>query len=740
MHKNRFSKIICTLLCIAIAATLPVSAEETDFTDFFNTGSDSEISEYCHLEYEKFASSDAGTLYVNTKSGRFYLEDAAGARWYSNPDMGDADKGASGVYKMELQSLLLIGYQDIAKKQYGKANSETGSVRSGNAVISKLENGFEAVYSFPQMGFTVPVEITLDSEGINASVDMSKIKESNPESFLLCSISLLPYFGAGAPDEKGSIIVADGSGCEMDFNNGRYSKLGYSSHIYGNDLSKFVLAKGTSTYPIMLPVYGIRKASSAITAVVTDGAARGTVWCYPNGAITSYANVYTSFELRATDTIVLNEYSSAARSAQLYQKTALGDGKTGIKYMVLTGDEANYNGMAAAYKKYLCEKEKITLTAQSVGETSIDFYGVVKKKKVFLGFPVIANAALSELEDISDYINRLAEDGVSDISVTLREWSADRLAGRLDRSLKPAGIVGNKKELKRLLTALEKNGGKLYLGVSASQFKKSGKGYNVWGDTAKALSNAPAYNYTFYNSNYQKNTSAGRYSLLTPKKLLQVIRNVSDNGAYTGAGLSFGNISVSLYSDFTKKSECGIAETAQIVGKALNGINNRKTALDTPADYALKNLSLAQKIPETSSRDDIFDRDIPFTQLVLSGIVPYTCEPINSAADERGAVLNAAAYGSRLQFELITNDPYIVSGTSLDRLYGANSSELYKTIKEYSEYFKGLEKAIGNGYLTHYSRNGEVSVSRYSNGATVTVDRANGTVKAVGGSEYSFGI
>ena len=102
--------------------------------------------------------------------------------------------------------------------------------------------------------------------------------------------------------------------------------------------------------------------------------------------------------------------------------------------------------------------------------------------------------------------------------------------------------------------------------------------------------------------------------------------------------------------------------------------------------------------------------------------------------------MNAAAYGSRLQFELITNDPYTVGGTSLDRLYGANSSELYKTIKEYSEYFKGLEKAIGNGYLTHYSRNGEVSVSRYSNGATVTVDRANGTVKAVGGSEYSFGI
>lgn len=202
MQKNRFTKIICALLCIAIAAALPASAEETDFTDFFNTDSDSELSEYCRLEYEKFASSDAGTLYVNAKSGRFYLEDAAGTRWYSNPDMGDADEGASGVYKMELQSLLLIGYQDIAKKQYGKANSETGSVRSGNAVINRLENGFEAVYSFPQMGFTVPVEITLDSDGINASVDIGKIKESNPESFLICSISVLPYFGAGAPMKR----------------------------------------------------------------------------------------------------------------------------------------------------------------------------------------------------------------------------------------------------------------------------------------------------------------------------------------------------------------------------------------------------------------------------------------------------------------------------------------------------------------------------------------------------------
>lgn len=743
MAKNRPIKILCFLLCIALAAALPVSAENevTDYTDFFDTDSSYEVSEYCNLEYEKFASSDAGSLYVNTKSGRFYLEDAAGVRWYSNPDMGDADEGASGVYRMELQSLLIIGYQDIAKNQYSKANSETGSVRSGNAVINKLDNGFEAVYNFAQLGFTIPVTITLESDGINASVDVTKIKETDPDNYLLCNISLLPYFGAGAPDESGSIIIADGSGCEMDFNNGRYSKLGYSAHIYGDDLSKFVVAKGASSYPIMLPVYGIIKSPSAVTAVVTDGAASGTIWCYPNGAITSYANVYTAFEIRATDTIVLNEYSSAAKSAQLYQKTPIKTNKIGIKYFVLTGEDADYNGMAAVYKKYLCKEYKISLTAQSMGETAIDFYGAVKKKKVFLGFPIMANEALSELDDISDYISRLNNDGISNVSVTLREWSKEQFSGKLDYSLKPVGVIGSKKDLEQLSNQLNENGGALYLAVSVSQFQKSGKSYTARSDSAKALSNAPIYSYSFYKSNSQKNTSIGRYTLLVPSKLSQMINRLADSKVLTEAGLSFGGLSVNLYADFSKESLYSIEETAQIVGNALENIANRKTALDTPADYVLKNLSLAQKIPDTSSRNDIFDRDIPFTQLVLSGIVPYTCEPVNSASDERAAVLNAAAMGSRLQFELITNDPYTINGTTLDRLYRADSSELYEIIKEYSEYFKKLEETIGDGYLTHYSRSGEISVSKYSNGAEVTVNRSEGTVKVIcAGSEYGFDI
>lgn len=744
MLKFNCKKLFCLLLCGVMSLSyLSVNAEEeiTDYSDFFNTDSTTEESEYCNLDYEKYVSSNAGSLFVNSKSGRFYFEDRTGTRWYSNPDMADKDEGTSGIYKMELQSLLLIGYQDITKKQYSKANSETGSVRAGSAKVNKTENGFEAVYTFEQFGFTVPVEISLDNSGLKAFIDVKKIKETKPDKYLLCSVSLLPYFGAGGPDEQGSIIVADGSGCEMDFNNGRYSKLGYSSHIYGSNLSKYVLAKEMSSYPIMLPVYGIKRQGSAVTAIVTDGAAIGTVWCYPNGSISSYANVYTTFALRETDSIVLNEYSSSATSAQLYQKSAIKCNKVSVSYVFLSGEDADYGGMARAYKKYLCDKEGLSLKSQSIAETSLDFYGAVKKKRVVLGFPVMANTALSKIDDIEAFINRLGNDKITDVSVTLRDWSNEQLAGKLDYSLKPTKTVGTRKELINLSESLKKNGGELYLGASVLKFKKSGKGYNAWFDSAKALNNAPIYCYSFYNSNYQKNTSVSRYALIVPSKIEKITKSIFKNNNYGEVGISLGETSVNLYSDFNKKSEYSTEDTMNAIKECVNGLKNAKLSFDSPADYALKAASLAQRIPETSSQNDIFDRDIPFTQLVLSGIVPYTCEPINLSTNERTAVLNAAAYGGRLQFDLITEDSYTVTGTELDRLYCSNSAELYDAVKKYSEYFKELGKLLGEGYMTNYFIADNVSISTYSNGAKVTVDRLKYTVKVErDGAEYGFGV
>ena len=743
---TKYKRIMCSVLAaVMLAGALPMgltSAEDADVSVDNEVAQEVEVSEYCNLSYEECASGEAGKLFVHRKSGRFYYEDNAGQRWYSNPDMADMDNGAGGVYRMELQSLVMIQYYEASTKQYKRANNETSCVRSGgSATVTDIENGFEVLYDFAQIGFKIPLKVVLDKNGFSASVDCTKIVESKPDKNRLYCVSILPYFGAGGPDEQGYIMVADGSGCIMDFNNGAYSKLGYSSHVYGRDISKYLVSKPAETQTITMPVFGIKRANSAITGIVTDGAAQSTFWCFPNRSITSYANVYAAFDLRETDIVVLSEDTNAANQSTLYQKGDISLDKIAISYRSTVGEDADYNGMAKAYKEYLVERDGLKVGAQNMGKLSLDFYGAVKKKKSVLGFPVTVNTALSKLEDIEDVTEDLAEDGVGDISVTLRSWSREQLSGKIDYSMKPVSVIGNKKDMKSLLSSLSKNGGTLNVATVLNHFAKSGKGYLTWTYSAKSLSNAPIYDYVYYTSNSYKNKSAGRTSYLKPSAIEKMtVQMLKKKNAYDGIGISVADMSVSLYSDFNKKSIVNLDGTKNAVIDAAKAI--KKVAADNPADYIIKYTSLAQRVPTESTGGDIFNKDIPFVQLVLSGIVPYTVKPVNLSANMKDAILDAAASGSCLQFDLITEEAYSIVNTSFDELYNSEAEVLYDSITEYSKHFAKLSALIGDGVMTSYAKQGDVSETRYSNGAVVTVDRAAATVKGVSadGKEYGFEI
>ncbi len=733
-YKNIISILLVFVMTLGVFSLSAKAQNEVD------EATKTEVSEYCNLVYDEIASSKAGKLFVNSDSGRFYFEDTAGEKWYSNPDMGDMDEKASGVYRMELQSLLIVQYYDVENDQFKKANSEANSVRRSGAAIEKIENGFKVVYSFQQLGFEIPVLITLTDKGINALVDCKEIKEENTDEFMLFRISLLPYFGAGTPDEKGYIMVADGSGALMNFNNGKYTRLGYSSHIYGDDLSKYVVAKSTKSYAVSMPVFGIKKKKSVVTAIVNEGAAQGTIWCFPNNSVSSYANVYTSFDIRADDSVVLGEDTSGAKMASLYEMTEIQTEKIGITYISDTGKNADYNKMAETYKNYLSERDGLKITTQNMGDFSLDFYCAVRKKKSILGFPVTVKSKLSKLCDIKDFITSLYEDDINGFSVTLRSWSREQLTGKIDYSMKPVSVIGKKSEIQQLADLITEKSGELYLNTNISKFKKSGKGYNKWFYSAKSLSNAPIYVYDFYMSNYQKNKDLGRYSLIKPSAFNKMASYVNKKiSRYENTGISLGEISTNLYSDFSKKDKYNLTETSLALSTAVEKNITTDTAFDFPADYVLKNTKLAQNVPSISSQANIFDMDIPFVQLVLSGAVTYTSEAINLAADEKQAVLEAAANGSALQFDLITEDEYSVVGTELNRLYKSNAELLYDDIKLYSGYFKELDSFIGEGYMIRYTENGKFSKSYYSNGTVVKVDRNEKTVEAsFDGKTYKF--
>lgn len=201
--------------------------------------------------------------------------------WSSTPEGGKDDTIASGVYKMELLSNLIVYGLDVEQDKEFKRNSETASVRKEGVSVTLAENGFTAVYRFPAEGWTIPVQVALEKDRLSVTMDTAAVIEENPDKYRIASVCLLPYLGAGGLTEEGYILLPDGSGSLMEFNNGKYLGDEYAVPLYGRDASASLQVKYTEEQPAALPVFGFSKAQGGLLAIVSQGAEMGTLHAQP---------------------------------------------------------------------------------------------------------------------------------------------------------------------------------------------------------------------------------------------------------------------------------------------------------------------------------------------------------------------------------------------------------------------------------------------------------------------------
>ncbi|MBR5308785.1 MAG: hypothetical protein IKU43_08440 [Clostridia bacterium] len=104
--------------------------------------------------------------------------------------------------------------------------------------------------------FKVAIEYFLDENGLTVRVPASDIRFDS-SSFSLSSITVLPYFGAGANDETGFTLVNDGSGSIVRFEDVKDSvaELTITGKVYGQDYS-FHKIGGENQEVMRLPAFG----------------------------------------------------------------------------------------------------------------------------------------------------------------------------------------------------------------------------------------------------------------------------------------------------------------------------------------------------------------------------------------------------------------------------------------------------------------------------------------------------
>ena len=239
--------------------------------------------------------------------------------------------------------------------------------------------------------------------------------------YILRSITPLQYFGAADFRNDGYIFLPDGSGSIIQFEDFRNSNIAMSSSlsIYGNDYCYSEIT-GAHKQPLTMPVYGIASSkqvggsvqSLGYFAILEEGASMASMnvrymsKTFKEGAVYTTFTPYPSDKFDISDTISVGGssfYSIVSESKYT--------GSYVTRYVMLSGNNANYMGMAEYYRDYLVKNG--TLTAMENVSDDLPLYlealGSIEVVEKFLTFPVNVSKAITTFEDIETIYEELGQ-------------------------------------------------------------------------------------------------------------------------------------------------------------------------------------------------------------------------------------------------------------------------------------------------------------------------------------------
>lgn len=672
----------------------------------------------------------------------FALKDTvSGEIWWSAPVNAEADIKGSKAYRNNLMSgiAVTIGVPS-ARKTETMSSVHKGSLKTPETI----NNGVKLTYLFDYkvgdstVNFEIPVQYTLENGSFNVKIVTEEIVESNTTTTngaVIMDIEVFSGFGAGAADEEGYFIIPDGSGAVIDFNNGKTKAKAYSAKVYGSDITAVPLFMPDNTETVSFPMFGIVKQDTAMLAVVSQGDSSVTI----NAAVsmatksTSYNTCSFTFNLRDSDSY----YMSSSSVLEVFETRDINTPVLEVKYTPVNGDgNVDYVDVAAAYREYLIESGEITVKAtENYAPMYVNLFGGTTSVESVMGIPVNTRLDVTSFDQAQTILEALDGQSIDNIVVSYNNWTNAAIDGEIDFKAKPSSALGGKSAYNDLLDYIASKNIQLYNVVDNVYFN-TGNGYWTFTDTAMRISGEYARLYDYEFAFGTAVTEEDSVSLITPAVFDELYKDLAQEYKDEGvSGVSLGSLTQVLYGDYAKDFYTRY-DTQLLVEQALSDVRASvgNVISDTPNQYAIGYSDQLTSIPLSSSKYDIFDYDIPFYQLVMHGVVPYSCASINSDADSEEAFLRAIATGSNLQYDMVYIETNELKATDYDVYYYANYEYWLETAGEEYAIAKEILPAVSNANITDYVEENGVITTTYSNGVSTVVDINNGTIECNGKS------
>ena len=556
--------------------------------------------------------------------------------------------------------------------------------------------------------FKARLSYKLDEKGLAVTLD-SKSIEYNPK-IPPYRVHMLEYFLSGNKDDKGYMLVPDGSGSLITLNNGKSGEASFEMPVFGENTAKSLKNRPVVNNKASLPVFGIKKGPSAMLAVIEDGQAMASVSARVSGMENEFNTVFPKFIFEDYDVVSLFSNATSVLKSKLPYS-----GVYKIHYQPLQPG-SGYSEMAGAYRKRLIASG--VLTQKSIADKyplMVELAGSVPtgNKSLFSG-----NELMCSFADAKKIVESLTEELEVPLKIRYSGWDSTGLYPDLPENLK-FGSMGNKNDFNALFKFCRQTGNDLFMSVNAGLYEKGPRSFGIKGlDKDSAL----RFRYNIMNGYRQNDTAIYQ---LSPRYIPEKAENLLKKTENFGFGaLAVDDLPGLLYADYNTKTPYGRQESMTIFGQSLTSLSEKMPLMaSNPNAYALNMLSFIGDLPVSDSGFRISDASVPFYQMVIRGFVDYSGPSLTFSADYKTALLNCVEYGAVLNYTLTARDTSRLKNTEYQYINRGRYDDWQEIIKaDYAEAAAVLNEFQGQNIISHEKLMKDIFKTTYESGRSVYVN------------------
>lgn len=588
----------------------------------------------------------------------------------------------------------------------------------------KNDNKAHGITSKPekQTVFGLTLEITLDGGRLKAAVDCKNL--SFPEKTPLTSVEILPFFGAANVASAGYIFIPDGSGSLIRLNDPSNSSEQLTVPLYGNDETLRSSDTSAVTAGCALPVFGLKNGDEAFYAVIESGDAVAGINAVGPGAAGAYNRVWAGFTVNPRET-----FSAAENAAQtvMYPKKKY-DGRLEMSFGFLSGEKADYIGMAESFREYLQENGR--LSKKTVSESSMPFLletvGLTTREASFLGLVKYdKKTVLTTYSQGLEIVEKLKAAGLDNIIYRMNGWNASGLDSSATDKIRAEKKLGGKKELLRVLAELKKADVRVYAAINLQEIIKPSVLFNKKKNAVRQIGEVYLMRRDRnYATGEEESDSRVKY-LLSPYKYAETAASAASIIAdYGFSGICTGAMGKRLYSDQSASHFSSRSDSERYVTESLEKISASGSLMMQFGNlYALQHSDIIYDAPIGSSGYRNCGEEVPFYQIVFHGYKLYSGIAWNHSDDPENYILKCIEYGAVPYYQWAYAPSSTVKNTYSSEYYLLGYADTFDSaVENCLRMNERLSSAVSSSIVNHTAVLSGVYRTDYENGLSVTVN------------------